>query len=374
MSFSQYTNKKAEEALRILDSSENGISKDETKDRPRKYVFNINNLKKTLEKEAGFRYKQAKEAIFKSLVGNWSEVKNFPLLLRKTLNKECPISINTETFISKDKKSIKALITLEDGLKIESVLMRHNDGRNTVCVSSQVGCPLGCVFCATGEMGFKRSLEISEIVEQILFFARYLKKCNPLAKITNAVFMGMGEPFLNYDNVLGAIKVLNDKEGFDMGARRFSISTAGITEGIEKLAKEKLEINLAISLHAPDEELRSKIMPVNEKYPIEKILEAVDYYIKETHRKVMFEYLMIKDLNDTDECARRLSILVKNRLCMVNLISYNFTGVFKPSLSERIKKFKEILEKEKISVVERYRFGRGIKAACGQLATKSKKR
>ncbi len=374
MSFSQYTNKKAEEALKMLNSSENGTSKDETKDRPRKYVFNINNLKKTLEKEAGFRYKQVKEAIFKSLIGNWSEAKNFPLLLRKKLSEECPISINAETFISKDKKSIKALITLEDGLKIESVLMRHNDGRNTVCVSSQVGCPLGCVFCATGRMGFKRNLEIFEIIEQILFFARYLKKCNPPAKITNVVFMGMGEPFLNYDNVLGATKVLNDKEGFDMGARRFSISTAGITEGIEKLAKEKLEINLAISLHASDDELRSKIMPVNRKYPIKRILEAVDYYIKETHRKVMFEYLMIKDLNDTDECARRLSILVKNRLCMVNLISYNFTGVFKPSLSERIKKFKEILEKEKISVAERYRFGRGIKAACGQLATKSKKR
>jgi len=217
-------------------------------------------------------------------------------------------------------------------------------------------------------MAFKRNLELFEIIEQVLFFARYLKRLG--GRITNIVFMGMGEPFLNYGNVLGAIKVLNDKEGFNLGARRISISTVGIIDGIKKLAKEKFQVNLAISLHAPDDKLRSKIMPINKKYSIEKILTAVDDYIKRTRRKMMFEYLMIKDVNDSDECARKLAKIMKAPLFMVNLISYNPTGVFEPSSPQRIKKFREILEKEGIYVTQRYRFGQDIKAPCGQLATK----
>jgi 23S rRNA (adenine2503-C2)-methyltransferase len=245
--------------------------------------------------------------------------------------------------------------------------MKHED-RNTVCVSSQVGCALGCLFCATGKMGFKRNLEVFEIVEQVLFFARYLKKTKD--KVTNVVFMGMGEPFLNYGNVLGAIKILNDKEGFNLGARKFSISTVGITEGIEKLAEEKLQINLAISLHASNNKLRSNLIPANKKYGIEKILKKVNEYIKKTNRKVMFEYLMIKDLNDSNESAKELAFLMEKPLYFVNLISYNPTGDFQPSSKETIQKFKSILEKEGVYVTERYRFGREIKAACGQLAGK----
>jgi len=351
--------------------------------------MNLTKLSKVLEKESAYRLKQSKKAVFQDLIEDWNQATNLSLYLRKILNKECPLSINGEFFISKDKKTVKALITLEDGLKVESVLMKHKPrsrkslaeqvryrkefslrggNRNTICVSSQVGCPLGCKFCATGKMGFKRNIEIFEIVEQVIFFARYLKKQNE--RVTNVVFMGMGEPFLNYENVISAIKILNDKEEFNLGARKFSISTVGITEGIKMLAEEKLQINLAISLHASNNKLRSELIPANKKYPIEKILKTVDDYIKKTKRRVMFEYLMIKDLNDSNESAKELVKLMKKPLYFVNLISYNPTGDFQPSSKERIKRFKNILEKKGVLATERYRFGREIKAACGQLAGK----
>jgi len=327
--------------------------------------MDLTHLKEILEKEPPYRKKQANQALFRDLIENWSEATTLPLALRNKLNEKCPIGIRAKTFVSKDERVAKALITLNDSLKIETVLMRHKDGRNTVCVSSQVGCPLNCSFCATGRIGFKRNLSSFEIIEQVLFFARYLKKQG--AKISNIVFMGMGEPFLNYKNVIEAIKILNDEERFNLGARHFSISTVGITEGIEKLSKERLQINLAISLSAPDNKLRTKLMPINKKYPIEKILKAVDNYIKKTKRKVMFEYTMIRSVNDSDECAKKLAKLIKRPLCFLNLISYNPTGVFQPSLPQRIKKFKEVLEKAGIPVTQRYRFGREIEAACGQL-------
>jgi len=324
-------------------------------------------LKNFLSKEQPYRLQQAQKALFVDLIEDWREASVLPLLLRKNLNKIYPIDINAQILFSKDEKTAKAIITLKDGLKIESVLMKHSDSRNTVCVSSQVGCALNCSFCATGKIGFKRNLEIFEIVEQVLFFARYLKKKGE--KVTNNVFMGMGEPFLNYENTISAIRILNDKEGFNLGARHISISTAGILEGIKKLAEEKLQVNLAISLNAPNDDLRSKIMPINRTYPIADILEAVDNYIKKTKRKVMFEYLMVKDLNDSDVHAQRLSKLMKKPLYLVNLIIYNPTGVFEPSSSVRIKKFKEILRKEGVQVTQRYRFGQNIKAACGQLVS-----
>ena len=324
-------------------------------------------LKNFLSREQPYRLQQAQKALFVDLIEDWREASALPLLLQKNLNKICPIDIKAQILFSKDKKTAKAIIILKDGLKIESVLMKHSDGRNTVCVSSQVGCALNCSFCATGKIGFKRNLEVFEIVEQVLFFARYLKKKGE--KVTNSVFMGMGEPFLNYENTISAIRILNDKEGFNLGARHISISTAGILEGIKKLAEEKLQVNLAISLNAPDDDLRSKIMPINKTYPIADVLEAVDDYIKKTKRKVMFEYLMVKDLNDSDVHAQRLSKLMKKPLYLVNLILYNPTGVFKTSSSVRIKKFKEILRKEGVQVTQRYRFGQNIKAACGQLVS-----
>jgi 23S rRNA (adenine2503-C2)-methyltransferase len=337
----------------------------------------FNQIKDILNNEPAYRQKQAKQAVFLDLAENWEQVKTFPKDLREKLNKDCPLGIKALANVSKDEKTLKALVEFSDGLKVETVLMRHGDGlpaqagRNTVCVSSQVGCPLGCLFCATGKMGFKRNLTADEIIEQVLFFARYLKTKNE--KITNIVFMGMGEPFLNYDNVLAAIRILNDSEGFNLGARHFSISTAGIPDAIKKLSEERLQVNMAISLHAPEDNLRSRLMPLNKQYNIGKVLAAVDDYIKATNRRVMFEYIMIDGINDSDEHAKKLAKLLKKPLYFVNLISYNPTGIFKPSPAARVKKFKEILEKHGIDVTQRHRFGADVKAACGQLAGQQKK-
>jgi len=346
--------------------------------------MNLEKLEKNLKDKPAFQLRQAKETVFKNLIGDWLDATNLPRDLRQKLNQECPLKIDAEIFVSDDKNTVKALITLSDGLKIETVLMRYEGGpphsrearpkgsRNTVCVSSQVGCPLGCLFCATDRMGFKRNLGTEEIIEQVLFFARYLKKENEC--ISNVVFMGMGEPFLNYDNVIKAARIINNqKEGFGIGSRHVSISTIGITGGIEKLSEDPLQINLAISLHAANNELRSKIVPANKKYSIEKIMASVKKYLAKTGRKVMFEYIMIKGLNDSPNHAKELATLVKKldkKLYMVNLISYNRTGIFDASAQETIKKFKDILRKEGIEVTQRYKFGQDIKAACGQLAGK----
>jgi len=328
--------------------------------------MNIECLEKLLIKDPKFRLKQARTAIFKDLIDDWPQATNLPLNLRENLAVHCPLKINAQVFTSSDGQAVKALIELADSKKIETVLMKHKDNRHTVCVSCQIGCSLACSFCATGKKGFKRNLTAGEILEQVLFFARFLKNKNE--KVSNVVFMGMGEPFLNYENVLAAVRLLNDKDGFNLGARHISISTAGITEGIKKLSEEKIQVNLAISLHAPNDLLRSQIMPIDKKYPIKKVLASVDDYIRKTNRRVMFEYLLIKGINDSEREARELAGLMKRPLCFVNLISYNPTGDFIPSPPGTVKKFREILEKAGVSVTERFRFGRDIKAACGQLA------
>jgi len=332
-------------------------------------MMNLSKIEKILENEPIFRLKQAKKAVFFDLIDDWSQATTLSKDLREILQKEVSLEIKGEIFSSKDERTVKARLILDDELAIETVLMKHTDKRNTICVSSQVGCPLGCLFCVTGKMGFKRNLNVSEIVAQVLFFARYLKKQNE--KITNVVFMGMGEPFLNWENVSQAIEIFNDDNCFGIGARKISVSTAGITEGIEKLSDKFPQINLAISLHAPDDKLRGELMPVNKKYSIAKILKSVDEYIEKTNRKVMFEYVMLKGINDSEEQAKKLSKLLKKPLYMVNLIAYNPNGRFESSPPEKIKKFKAILEKAGIFATQRYRFGADIEAACGQLAGKN---
>jgi len=316
--------------------------------------------------QPSFRLRQIKKAVYLDLVESWDKVTTLPKDLRDKLNSEYPLAISGKVIENGD--SVKAVNELVDGCKIESVLMRHRDARNTVCVSCAVGCPLHCTFCATGKAGFRRNLSSAEIISQVLFWGRYLKKLGE--RVDNVVFMGMGEPFLNYDKVLKAIRDLNDKEGMNIGMRHFSISTVGIVERIKDFTREGLEVNLAISLHAADDELRLRLMPIDLKYPLKKIIAAVDDYVKKTRRRVMFEYVMIDGVNDSSEDAEKLAALVRRPLCFVNLISYNPTGDFESSPRERIKKFREILEKNKITVTERYRFGRGIAAACGQLAGK----
>lgn len=334
--------------------------------------MDIKKIETLLQSEPRYRLQQAKKAIFGHLAADWQDVSNFSKDFQIKLNQEAPLAINGQIIGDVHRQTIKALITLKDNLTIEAVLMRHADGRNTVCVSSQVGCPLGCLFCATGQIGFKRNLTAAEIVEQVIFFARLLKTEDK--KITNIVFMGMGEPLLNYEQVLSAIKILNDPDGFNLGARHFSISTVGIPEGIKKLSHEKLQINLALSLHATTDELRSRLIPVNQKYPIQQLFKAIDNYLQLTRRQVMIEYILIKDVNDDNSAARELIKLVKKTLYMVNLIVYNPTDNFQPSSPDRVKMFKKILEEARIKVTLRHKFGNNISAACGQLIAKNKKR
>jgi 23S rRNA (adenine2503-C2)-methyltransferase len=343
----------------------------------------LGKIKEILKNEKPYRLKQAEKAVYTDLVDDWSAVSSLPVLLREKLTENCPISIDYKSIISRSKDTIKALIELYDGLAVETVLLQHAQDRNTVCVSSQVGCPLGCLFCKTGKIGYRRNLTAYEIAEQVLFFSYYLKGKNTHKseshcenshknslkdpRITNVVFMGMGEPFLNYDNVMNAVRFFNDKDKFNIGARKISISTCGIPQKIEKLSKENLQVNLAISLNAPNNELRSRLMPINEKYPVKSVIDAAKKYIGVTNRRVMFEYVLIDNFNESRETALELAEILKGLLCFVNLIPFNGKGELKAPSKEKISLFKSVLVKSGISVTERYRFGQDINAACGQL-------
>jgi len=322
-------------------------------------------LDKILSGERPYRLKQVNKAIFKDLLTDWDDATNLPLELRSVLSRQFPLSIDGRIIDSKESDSVKAIIKLNGDMLIETVLMQHKTGRNTVCVSSQIGCALDCLFCQTGKLGYRRNLEPSEIIMQVLFFQRYLKARG--SPISNIVFMGMGEPFLNYDNVLEAVRIINDHEKFEIGARHLSISTAGLPEKIRLFADEKIQVNLAVSLNAPNDELRSRIMPLNLKYKIPELMESVKHYIKKTNRKVMFEYVLIDGLNDSDEIAKELVDLLKGILCLVNLIPYNGGLPLKPPSKSRISAFKKILLENRLNVTQRSRFGTDIKSACGQL-------
>lgn len=340
------------------------------------------NYSKILADEPKYRQKQAQEAIFQKKITHWSEASVLPLALREKLEEDASLDIDVETVKKSGKDVVKVLINLADGSQIETVLIRHRDKRNTVCVSSQVGCSANCSFCATGKLGFKRNLTAEEIIAQVLYFSRYLKEKDE--EVTNVVFMGMGEPFLNFDNVLAAVKMLNDKNLFNIGARKLSISTCGIVDGIKKLAAVELQLNLAISLHAPFDEIRDEIMPVNQIYNINKIMRAAKEFVETTNRRVMFEYLLLPGINDSTECAEELAKLINHHLFFVNLINYNEIEGF--SLPQKyqakdknqkiainkynINEFKRILNKHKVKFTERYSFGDNIEAACGQLAGK----
>lgn len=336
--------------------------------------MNLEKLKACLSGQPAFRYKQADEAIYRQLISDWSEATGFPKDLRERLNKECSLAIDYEAIESDEDDATKALIRLDRGGEVETVLMSHRDGRRTVCVSSQIGCPLGCAFCATGTLGFKRNLEADEIVEQVLFFARKLKEKGE--QVSNVVFMGMGEPFLNYENVLAAVRKLNDNKGLSIGARHISISTAGIPDGIKQLAKEGLQINLAISLHSVNDKTRSQIMPINKKYPVSRLKDAVSQYMDTTDRQVMFEYILLAGINDGLADAKKLAEYLGDfpaKLIVVNLVPYNETGTFTKPERSVVDVFAAELEKLHVNTTIRRRFGQDISGACGQLAKKGKK-
>ncbi len=327
----------------------------------------IKSIINALGSEPKYRIKQALAAVYQQAAENWDEATVLPKALRDRLNLETPLGLEAKSVESDDQATIKAAFDF-DKQPIESVLMRHHD-RNTVCVSVQAGCAMACDFCLTGTLGFSRNLTSDEIIDQVLYFSRWLKPREE--RVTNVVFMGMGEPFMNYDAVIEAARRLNDSDLFNIGARHISISTVGVIPGIKRFAKEPMQMNLSVSLHAPDDDLRSRLMPVNRTYPMPALLSAVQGYIETTRRRVMIEYVLLKGINDSPAHAGRLADLLRqglDGLFVVNLIKYNPTGRFQPSDADTTAVFKRILVKERINVVERYRFGGDIKAACGQLA------
>jgi 23S rRNA (adenine2503-C2)-methyltransferase len=333
--------------------------------------MDLNQVRQVLEglKEQNFRLAQAKRAFYSELLPSWDSMTTWPKALRSKVSETAPWDALSEVSSQTSSRgdTAKKLFACADGLKIEAVLMRHEAGRNTVCVSSQAGCPMGCAFCATGAQGFKRNLTADEIVEQVVMFGRLLA---PTAKVTNVVFMGMGEPFNNYDQVMRAIRILNDPEGFGLGARHMTVSTCGLVPGIERFANEDLQVNLAISLHAPDDTTRDRIMPVNRAYSIPVLMEAVDAYAARTNRRVMFEYLLLDGVNDSPAQADALADLLSRnrRLYQVNLIKYHATGKFEPTAVPEREAFMQRLRDHGILVTFRVSFGEDIDAACGQLA------
>ncbi len=340
-------------------------------------VMNLVLVKEKLQElgQPAYRFAQAERAFYVDLVNGWANVTPFPKDLRDQLEASIPWSSLTasQTVESSRGDTVKTLFTTADGKKIETVLMRHEGGRNTVCISSQVGCAMACTFCATGTMGFKRNLSADEMVDQVLYFSRWLKAKQ--AHVTNVVFMGMGEPMHNLDEVLRAVRIMNDQNGMCMGARHITISTCGIVPGIRRLAQEPLQINLAISLHSAVDATRGKIMPVNQAYPVKKLMEAIDEYADRTHRKVLFEYLLLQGVNDTQAEAEALVRLLghNKRLYHVNLIKYHDTDLFTATQRQARMSFMRRLQRLGMPVTHRISFGEDIDAACGQLAVNDEK-
>jgi len=319
--------------------------------------------------EPAYRGRQAYEAATRGLAAEWGDVTALPVSLRRRLQSEAPLRelSAAETQVSRDG-TVKVRFETADGFPIEAVAMRHRN-RRTVCVSSQSGCPLACTFCATGSMGLGRNLTAGEIAEQVLVLASMLRDRSE--RVNNVVMMGMGEPFLNYDAVLGACRLLNDPAGFGLGARQMAISTAGWVPGIERLAAEPIQIKLALSLHAPNDALRTELMPVTKRFPLARLMAACRAYRVATRRRIFVEYLMLDGVNDADGLAIELADLLGTEGFHVNLIAYNPTGSpYRASPPDRVAAFAAVLAAHGVSASYRRSHGQDIDAACGQLAVR----
>ena len=332
--------------------------------------YNLEDLKKELIELGEKKYRA--EQIFKWLyidkVKEFDEMTNLSLELREKLKKEftmCNFKILKKQESSDGTK--KYLFDVLDGNAIETVLMQYHHGK-TICVSSQIGCKMGCKFCASTGIKFIRNLTSGEIVEQILAVEQDIGD-----KISNIVFMGIGEPFDNYDNVMNAIKIINNQKGLNIGARHISLSTSGLVPMIYKFADEELQCTLSISLHATNDEKRSSMMPINNRYNIKELMEACKYYISKTNKRISFEYALAKDNNDNLDDAKELVKLLKGMLCHVNLIPINKieNGNYTKSSNENIIKFRDYLNKKGIVATIRRELGSDIDAACGQLRRKN---
>ncbi len=354
--------------------------------------MNIEKLEKFLQEkgEPKFRLEQIKRAVFRDGVSSFEEIFTLPKVLRKGLDENLKIlSFEKEKVLAaNDGQSVKALLKLSDGSFLETVLISPKPGDWSVCVSTQVGCAMGCRFCATGKMGFVRNLTAEEISDQVLFWRQYLKTQNAKLKsqngdlkliencdVSDVVYMGMGEPFNNWDEVSKSIRILIDKDLFAFGSRSISVSTSGLVDGIEKMADEFPQVNLAISLHFADDKKRDEFMPVNRKNNLEKLKEALEKYFQKTKRKIFIEYILLEGINDgqedADNLARYLKSIGNSHLLHVNLIRYNTTsGDLQSSSGNRTHKFKEYLLERGITATIRKSLGEEIQGACGQLAGK----
>lgn len=319
--------------------------------------------------EKPFRAKQIFDWIYQSFATSWEEMTNLPKSLKSALSEE--IKFHTlklaKTQVSEDGETIKYLWELEDGRFVESVFIQAPD-RQTVCVSSQVGCPARCAFCASGKQGWMRNLSTAEIVEQVIQIEQDLRKKGK--KVTNIVFMGMGEPFENYTQVLEAIRLLTAPEGLNLSQRRLTVSTVGLVDKILQFSEEGLKVNLVLSLHAPNQRIRQKIIPYARKYSLDELLLAMRHFAAKTKRDITYEYTLLAGINDASEHAQELAALLEGHPCTVNLIPYNpVEGLrLQRPRKEAIEEFKQILEQANIPTTWRYTKGKDIAAACGQLA------
>ena len=312
------------------------------------------------------------EQIFKWLhekaVQSFDEMLNIPKNIRKSLTELYYISVATieKKQISCYDGTIKYLFRLNDGEFIEAVLMDYHHG-HTICISTQVGCKMGCTFCATGKSGFSRNLTPSEMLAQI----QSAQKDNNI-RISNIVLMGMGEPLDNFDNVIKFLSLVSSNKGINIGMRHITLSTCGVVPKMYELAKLKLQITLSVSLHAPNDEIRSRTMPINNKYNVNELIKACRDYVKITNRRITFEYAMIDGVNDSDECAEELAHLVKGMLCHINLIPVNSVNgtAYQKSKKKRLVEFSNILEKNGVTATIRRTLGSDIDASCGQLRRK----
>jgi len=308
--------------------------------------------------EPSYRASQVWEWVARG-AGSYEEMTNLPVALRERLASAVPLStLSPQREARSADGTVKALFETGDGLPVEAVLMRYRDGRRSVCLSSQSGCPLTCTFCATGQMRFGRNLSADEILDQALHFRR-------MEAIDHAVFMGMGEPTMNLEGVLKACERLPD---LGITHRRTAISTVGWVPGIDRLAECDMPVGLALSLHAPNDKLRSQLMPVNDRYPLAEVLAACQRHRARRRRRVFVEYVMLAGVNDQPEHARELAALLDSSAYKVNLIPYNPTGAYEGSAPEQIERFRAILAEHRLVATVRLTRGRDIEAACGQLA------
>lgn len=313
-----------------------------------------------------YRFNQIAKNYFSARYSSFEEMTDLSKDLRSSLASRFSLYCLSEDSRLTGHNTQKSRLLLADGSLIETVLMDY-DNWLTACISSQVGCPMACQFCATGKMGFKRNLTVEEIIDQILYWNHLLYP----KYVGRIVFMGMGEPFLNWDNLLAALKTINDKNGLNIGSRKISISTAGIAPKIIEFADLDTEINLAVSLHSPSQKTRSKIMPIAAQYDIETLFEACSHYVKTTKRQLFFEYALMDGINDTTkDCLELIKLLKSNRLYFLNIIPLNrVSGGLKPSQKSNVAAFLQTLDRYQIPYTVRHSFGSEINSACGQLIT-----